>query len=326
MSALVVRAGRGEALRRVGRAVVLCASVFAAGISAQPVAAAPPVAEVAGSVVPSKAWGVRLPTIDKVVFRGSVSHDAAGLGTGTFLYPAPGPAGLLVAVLTHGLITDRMRQIQKNQLQNDADQVLQRFKPVLEGFTNRQLIEAGLGKTRVGGKKRLLEATEAAGDAWLIESAPVFSMTQDQRALVLDNAVRIIAPGSTTIAYAQTVRVVSAPLPLPPPLISTTPDDSVIVDTAAPWIESQGRRLRDESALLLAESLDAALDDFAEGAVESKSPQRTFRYAEGGSEKMERAQLVAARCGRSLIRTLRGWLMSIPAGDREPCVQVGTAP
>jgi hypothetical protein len=44
----------------------------------------------------------------------------------------------------------------------------------------------------------------------------------------------------------------------------------------------------------------------------AESPHRTFRYPEGGVEKMERAQLVEAHCGRALLRTLRGWLMSVP--------------
>lgn len=261
---------------------------------------------------PMRLWSLRLPSVDKVVYRGGVSHDAAGMGTGAMLYVVPGPVGLLAAVLAHGLVTNAARQKQKDELQLVADRVLEPFAPVLDSFTHQQLMQAGLQRMSVGGSKRLLAVAEPAGTDWLIESAPVFSMTQDQSALVLDNAVRIFAPGASTVAYAQTVRVVSAPLIVPLPM---TPPQGPSPSTAVPlWLESQGRRLTDESAALFAESMDIALTDAVARVGDEKAAHKTFRYPEGGSERMERAQPVAERCGRTLIRTLRGWLMSIPVG------------
>ena len=138
-------------------------------------------------------------------------------------------------------------------------------------------------------------------------------MTQDRRALVLDNVVHIFSPGSTTGAYAQTVRVISAPLPEPTPRTETTePTRTAEDETVSLWLAMQGHRLTDESAALFAESLEIALEESLKSAIGDKTPHQTFRYAEGGSERMERAQLVSERCGRRLIRTLRGWLMSIP--------------
>jgi hypothetical protein len=40
---------------------------------------------------------------------------------------------------------------------------------------------------------------------------------------------------------------------------------------------------------------------------------RTVRYQEGGAEKIERAQVLEQQCGRTVLRTLRGWLLSVPA-------------
>ncbi|MFL6661020.1 MAG: hypothetical protein ACJ8G7_02505, partial [Rhizobacter sp.] len=42
------------------------------------------------------------------------------------------------------------------------------------------------------------------------------------------------------------------------------------------------------------------------------APHRTFRYAEGAAPKIERAQLIERACTRAVVRTLRGWLLSIP--------------
>lgn len=285
------------------------------------------------AAVPARVWVLRVPSVEKVVFRGAVSHDAAGMGTGSMMYPAPNAIGLLAAIVTHGLVSDRMRQNQKNEAQANADLVLQPFAPVLGSFTNQHLFEVGQQRLSAAHPARLLGAAETPGTDWLVEAAPVFSMTQDRRALVLDNAVRIFAPGSTTVAYAQTVRVISAPLslPAPAPVAGTASEPTQVADdgTVALWMATQGQRLVDESAALFGESLDIVLDESVAPATENKSPHQTFRYAEGGNERMERAQLVSERCGRRLIRTLRGWLMSVPAGSDasgEACAARATPP
>jgi len=245
------------------------------------------------------------------------------MGTGAMMYPAPNPVGLLAAILTHSLISTSARESQKNQMQLEADKVLQPFETVLGTFTNRRLMEEGLRKMTTGEPRRVVAPVEPVGADWLIESAPVFSMTQDRSALVLDNAVRIFAPGSSKVAYAQTVRVVSSPLApssLPSGSAASAPAEAASAPEVTPmWLESDGRRLIDSSVALFAESLDVALEQASISAVDAAAPHRTFRYPEGGSEKMERAQLVSERCGRTLIRTLRGWLMSIPNPGEAGC-------
>jgi len=303
------------------------AQAQAAAASVDAAAAVAPAASTAGAS-PARTWSLRLPTVEKVVFRGSVSHDAAGMGTAQMMYPAPNPVGLLAAILTHSLVSTSLRESQKSQMQLEADKVLQPFESVLGTFTNRRLMEEGVRKMAAGGPKRVVAPAVSAGADWLIESAPVFSMTQDRGALVLDNAVRIFGPGSTKAAYAQTVRVVSSPLapmpvPMPPsPSASavTAPAEAASAPELTPmWLESDGRRLIESSVELFAESLDVALEQASASALDATAPHRTFRYAEGGSERMERAQLVSERCGRTLIRTLRGWLMSIPTTGETGC-------
>ena len=286
--------------------------------------AAQPTPDAAASA-PARGWALRVPSVDKVVYRGSVNHDAAGMGAGALLYPAPSAIGLLAAIITHGVVNAGMRESQRNEMQAGADQVLLPFAPVLGAFTNRQLLEAGVQRIATASTTRLVAPAEPAGNAWLIETAPVFSMTQDRRALVLDNVIRLYAPGATKPAYAQTVRVVAGPSSEPPPLSLAAPVAASAASDAsggsAPsddpamtqWLAQRGQQLTLQSAAMFAESLDAAMEEFARPAGEDKSAHRTFRYAEGGSEKMERAQFVSERCGRVLIRTLRGWLMSIPA-------------
>ncbi len=271
-------------------------------------------------------WVVRLPIDDKAVYRGAVNHDAAGLAGGPMLYVVPGVAGFVAAVITHGVINSGLKESQKRSMQASADEVLQPFEPLLSGLTNRRLLELNLPRIATASPIRVLAASEPGGSAWVVETAPVFSMTSDRRALVLDNHVKIFGPGASTVSYTRTIRVVSAPLGVPPsvpvparPAASNATVDSasVVQDAMVPiWLAEGGQMLKDQSAVLLGESLQLAVTDFTSPAVDDKSPHKTFRYAEGGTERMERAQFVGERCGRTLIRTLRGHLMSIPAVDQ----------
>ncbi|MEP6738730.1 MAG: hypothetical protein ABJA61_00040 [Caldimonas sp.] len=265
------------------------------------------------------AWSARLPKDDKVSYQGAANFDGAGGGAGAMLYPAPGVAGLIAAVLTHAAIVNGVRNSEKSRLQEEADKVLSPYQETLVALTHRALMQRALEKSAAGGSRSLIEASAAGGDAWVVESTPVFLFTQDQRAIVLENTVAIYAPGglpSAAPAYKNVVRIVSRPQ-----LAEAVPTE---------WNANQGERLKETSAELLARSFDLAIGDASRPRADNTAPHRTFRYQEGGAERMERAQLVSEGCDRIVIRTLRGWLMSIPAPERAaadpPCGEVASAP
>src|SRR5882757_2396630 len=245
-------------------------------------------------------WSLRLPKDDKVIYRGVVSFDEAGVGNRQITYPAPNAVGMLAAVLTHGAIVGSMRDSQKNKLQEAADKVLLPYRSVLDSYKHQELMRRGLEKTFTGGSKKLVESTEKPGADWFIESAPVFSITQDQTAIILDNSASIYAPNApSAAAYQNTVTVVSLA--------------KEGTDLATFWTANSGEKLKEESASLLAESLDIILSEMASGPSKEGNPYKTVRYFEGTTEKMERGQLISERCGQVLIKTLRGGLMSVPA-------------
>ncbi len=262
-------------------------------------------AEPAGQTTPQPMgkdsnWSLRLPKDDKVVYRGVVSFDGAGAGSAQIMYPAPNAVGMLAAVLTHGAIVGSMRDSQKDKLQEAADKVLLPYQSILGTYKHQELMRRGLEKTLTGGSKKLVQSSEKPGADWFVESAPVFSITQDQTAIILDNSISIYAPNApSAAAYQNTVRVVSL-----------AKDGT---DLASFWTASDGEKLKEESASLLAESLDIVLSEMTRGPSKGNSPYKTVRYFEGTTEKMERGQLISERCGRALIKTLRDGLMSVPA-------------
>lgn len=258
-----------------------------------------------GMATENESWGWRLPQTEKIAYGGVVSFDGAGMGAGGMMYPAPGLAGFAAAIITHGILVGSMKADQKRKLQEAADLVLAPYQSVLDAFTVQDLMQRALLKAADARNGRLIMVSQPAVERWMVESTPVFTMTQDQTALILHHAIVIQEAGTPPeSAYKNIVQIVSLPQNAP--------------DLPAFWLADNGEKLKDESAKLVAESLDVAFAALRGKSIDGQSPQKTFRYLEGGIERMERAHLINERCGRAIVQTLRGNLMSIPLSRRNP--------
>ncbi len=247
--------------------------------------------------LPDLNWALQLPAEGKVIYRGVANFDSAGMQQSGMLYPAPNVIGLMVAVAVHAAVVKSGRDAQKEKIQAAADKVLDPYRDVLADFNYRELMQHGLSLTTAGVPKQLVEAGEKHDGIWLVLSTPIFSMTQDQSTIVLDNTIEIYAPGeSKKAAYSNTVRVIS--------------DAQTDPELAAFWTANQGKALKGESARLLATSLDIAFSDAS--TINGDLAYKTIRYMEGGAERMERGQPLSEHCGRILLKSLRGSLMSVP--------------
>lgn len=258
-------------------------------------------------------WSLRLPEMENVLYQGVVNYDGAGVGSGSMLYPAPHPAVFLVALVAHGVINESAKSSQKTKIQVEADKVLLPYQTVLAGYRYRDLMQQGLAKIPAGGGKQLIGHSERASTGWLVESTPVFSMTQDQSALIVDNLVLIYPSGQRDAAtYKKVVRVVSQ-----------AKDEADLVHY---WSADGGKNLKQESVGLFAESMDIALNDAVNMTKPNNNAHKTFRYLEGRNEKMERGQLVREHCDRLVIKTLRDAPMSIPVQRDATGVRAGCVP
>ncbi len=300
----------------VGAALLLVA-LSASGQGAAPQAAAPadtqaasasPIAP-ADSAVHSTRWALRVPKHTAVTYKGAVNFDAAGGGTGTVLYPAPNLIGLIAAVATHAALSGAAQSAEKDRLTKQADQVLEPYRSTIDGMTQADVVRNALSYSSLGSERRLIQQDEAASD-WVVAATPVFIMTQDQRSLVVENYVRVLPPaGSAGKPYENVVRVISRP-----------------IDATEPtrhWLEQDGAVLKQKTAILLSHSVELALAEAVNGRGPENAPHRTVRYSEGNEQRMERGQPLFDMCGRTVLRTLRGWLMSVPrraTPDSEPCL------
>jgi hypothetical protein len=242
---------------------------------------------------------LRAPSDAPVSLHGMPNHDKNGGPAGAMLYPAPGLAGFVGGLMGHAFINGVMRDKETARMYAEADVMLQPYQSTLAGYKHNELVKASLEQLGAGAGKRSAPAgTAAASGETLVDSMPAFYMTQDQRALVLENAISVLPHGAAS-PFQQVIRIVS-------------PVQAADTTTAA-WFDNHAALLRRVSARMLAQSIDIALADAPADAA--TAPFRTVRYPEGGIERMERAQVIREHCGQLVLRTLRGNLMAVPAGE-----------
>jgi hypothetical protein len=240
------------------------------------------------------ALALRVPAEEKVAFRGFVSQDGAVGAQAAPLYPSPNVVGAIAALVTHGILVDSVRRSREEGVQKAADNVLKPHRELLDRLTHRELMQEAAARMTVPGGKLVVDADAKPAAGLVLDNAPVFAMTQDAQAILLDNAIVLRRAGDDEAKAAKiAVRIVSAP------------------QEAAAWSQDGGRLLKEQAAALLAQSYDLALGA-ASRLQAADAPQRTVRYRQGKEERMERAQVLDERCDRLLIRNLRGWLMSVP--------------
>ncbi|QBE63159.1 hypothetical protein [Pseudoduganella lutea] len=239
---------------------------------------------------------LRGPTAAAVSFRGAVNYDKAGGKAGMMMYPAPGLAGLVAAIATHAAVSASVRESEKQKLREESDAVVAPYLGVLGQYKHEELMRASLVAMKSGGQKRVipLEDATVAGEL-LVDTVPTFYLTQDQRAIIVENAVRI--ERGTGGTYEKVIRV-----------ISPAQDEKA---GAGLWLGNEAALLKAESARIYAQSLDIAIDDL-HAPTERTEPFKTVRYDEGGTEKMERAQVIGQQCSHLVLRTLRGDLLAVP--------------
>jgi len=233
-----------------------------------------------------------------IAFRGVVDLDRAGLGSGGMLYPAYGVAGFLAAIATHATLVERSKKAQKSKLQEEADMVVAPYLDVIKDFRLSELQQSACALAH---QKSQATGSKEIGSGLRVRSLPIFSITQDHRALVMDDSVTVHAPNSSIPARELTIRVIS-------PARQGK-------DITEQWTAEKGAALKATCVEMLAEGLRIAVES---KAAAEDTPFKTFRFREGSKEKMERAQLVAQRGDRILIRTLRGCLMSVPHPEDGP--------
>lgn len=250
------------------------------------------------------ALSMRMPKEDLVSFAALANEDTVAGQPGFMMYAGPLPAAL-VGVVAHGAIESQKQARERKSKNTLSDLVLAPYQSSLSHFTNAELMRRALDGLTTHGDKALIRHGERAGLGWLIECSPQFFMTQDARSLVLQNSIVIHSPDAASPATFKNVVEVVAP-----------PRAPVGKDSENTWMVQDGALLAAVSVDLLRESVNLALSELHGDFAGHSAAYHTVRYPRGGAERMERAQILREGSERVVLKTLRGWIMSVPVAAK----------
>jgi hypothetical protein len=269
-------------------------------------------------------WSLQMTDDEELTFQGVVDLDKAGLNSGQMMYPAPDPATFLVGLLIHGAVVDAQKKKQKAKMQAQADSVLAPYAEILQAYSPREMMTAGLQEMNAGVAGPLLDHGVRADTQWVFVSAPLFLMTQDRKALWLQNNFTIFAPqaageessGATRKRSTRNKSKKDAVPVLYNATIRVLTDMHTADNLEEYWKADNGAVLKRESQKLFAESMRLLVRQLRGDLDRADAPQRTVRYMQGADEKMERAHVIEEHCTRVVARTLRGWITSVPVARK----------
>jgi hypothetical protein len=247
---------------------------------------------------------LRVPNQELVQFSGLLNDEYVGGTPANFLYPG-GVVGLVVGVITQSAVESHKQNKQKQSMRELADRVLVPYQPTLSRFTYRELMQRALDGLPTAASKTLLKFQDPAGTGLTIECAPVFFMTRDTLSIVMENPILIhadTANAKAPPAFKNMVKIVAKPR------------RQRAEGEADSWITPDGAELEAVAIEELRDSLNLALTEAAQGFLNHSTEYRNVHYLEGSREKVEHAQVLADLPDHLILKTLRGWIMSVPVG------------
>lgn len=247
-----------------------------------------------------------------IPIKGVVNMDAAGGGAGGMLYPAPGLLGLVVSVATHSVLADSAQRSERARIEEEADKVAVRYRAASAGFLQQNLLQAVVtlpGYQSSGAP--LVPVGHAPQDHPMVVVSPTYTISQDERGLILDASMQWRRPGQAEPVSMQ-MRAVGQPLDAQ--------------DVGKAWLTEGGAGFRKDAAVLLARIIDASFRQLTESAgAATVAEQQTVRYWVGGTRRVERAVPLSSGCGYRAYRTLRSEILVVPSGNSDGCPQAVVA-
>ncbi|PCJ11847.1 MAG: hypothetical protein COB04_18580 [Gammaproteobacteria bacterium] len=246
-------------------------------------------------------YHLTIPSSEGIPFSGLVSFDGVEAAGYNGLYPGGSGAVVIAALLVHSATVESSKNRQKSELQSKADQILVPYHSAIENLSAIDLINDTNMKIVGLNKNTDVNATEIH-----VQSKPLYLISEDEKTLVLRNIV-IAHSGedanNDNVIYKNMIEV-----------------HSNTASTDAPqshWISNDEENFRNVVHSLYVESIQLAMDDI-KNALLTDSPEKTFTYYQSNQKQYERGSLVRQQEGRIAIRTLRGWLMSVPSSGLTP--------
>jgi hypothetical protein len=228
---------------------------------------------------------------------------------GPMLYPAANGGMFIASIITHAVLEQSMDDAEKSRLEEQSNAVLTRYASVISNFSTSALLEDSLELIQLDGQFSLVKANHPFDEKelatnenqWIIRSEPIFYMAQDEQSILLKNRIAVYSNNQQKMPIYQNIAEV----------IST--DDIQSNQDNNYWLDGEPVNLQRVSIELFSESIEMVMADLISKLSGPHDQEKTFKFDQGGKISYERGVLVAKNDERTTIRTLRGWLKSVPS-------------
>ena len=220
------------------------------------------------------------------------------------LYPAPNFVGFLAGVATHAALQSAQNDAHLEAQRKISDEVLAPYRQVLGEIRVHEMFSSALSMSESGAGTNLVVASSETATPEVNLAAHAI-MAQSRRALIVDLVAKVkdASVSGDDGGYVHKIRVISDPVP--------AGNDSV----NDYWLADDGGRLKQTVSSLLARAIDLFMADATRHLQPLRKKQLTARYQFGNEQRRERAVLLEQTCARQTLRTLRGWVLSVPVQD-----------
>ncbi len=249
---------------------------------------------------------------DKVMFLGQMIDAGNNSTKGAMLYPGATGEMFLASIITHAVLEKSMGNSAKSKLAEQSNKVLIPYASVLDNFSTKSLLQDSRALIHLDDRFDVIDGKTSSASSvvkddqqskqpWVVRSKPVYFMTQDEQAVILKNVIEIYSnKKQKKPIYTNIAEVISS-------------GHAASKDASSYWLEGNPPRLRRESIELFSESIEIAVTDLLSKLSDSPDKEITFKLDQGGKTVYERGYFVAKNENRTTIRTLRGWLKSMPS-------------
>jgi hypothetical protein len=236
-------------------------------------------------------------------FNGEFRDSKAQYGY-QMLYPAPNLVGFLAGVATHAALQSAQNDAHIEAQRKASDEILAPYRQVLGEILVHDAFRSALGMSESGAGIDVVDAL-SENTALEVYLAAHAIMAQSRQALIVDLVAKVknTSTPEDNAEYVHKVRVISDPV--------VVNDDSI----NNYWLADDGRQLKQTVTSLLARAIDLFMADATRHLRPLSDKPITARYQFGDEHRTERAVLLEQSCARQTLRTLRGWVLSVPVPE-----------
>ena len=259
------------------------------------------------------------------IFMGKIDADKAASAGAAMMYPGDNALVFFTAVLAHAAIESGVQNSRSNKVQNEANQVLVDYQPLITKFNVVENIL--VDKLDLMGTKDISdiyisndEASKASAK-WIMNVSPVFFLTQNHGSLILYNHIVLDENKATDSTKKNNKKTVSKKA-------KEKRNEKIVVVISDPikeddyknyWLKSEGLNFLTVLKKMYDESIELIVAHKIKQKNEVGGEQTTIRYIEDGVKKIERGYVYASSCQRTLFESLEGEIKSVPNLDFLNC-------